>query len=832
MPFIFSIHMANTLWTIAKYWKAIFTKLDSGYNFLEQKDFVTHYVDREKQEKNNLIINWDTTRRYIGKIFKDPDKRSKKYYSDDFMIWSLKYLFEKTPSNWTVIVQIGPELSELMNWPEDVEDAMTQEEQKLYVQHIFDKYVNSGKIKKYKKKLKIVSFEENHKVLFSNLRDGKKEWDCLRDFKSKECPIILEDRINSFDIARYLHWVCHHNKAFFELIKGTKVKWVAKTDTNNPEYYWLIEIACRLQEFIQEGVYIQWWGVRQQNYDNIIRDIVHWSDKFPELKWLTNICQNKLSKKEETQQKFQWIYFDGDKNRDFIKKQRNAREIKTKAQSILYIVYWTWAALFTLFSYWAVSKVIEYNRVQKQIGIALENALKDQSVDVRFDNKPPMTVWKDYIYKREHLLGLSESLAERFYNQHNLGIFSDLTKQDIKLMALQLLTDHKLREIIDWEDIRYWTETKDYFIRNVLIPRYRMQFIKSWVNIDEIYPQYKKYEQWFINAMNYDQSKWEFKIDKKVIILPAVGEMDITDIDGIWDYYRGSVYKLWIYKKNWVPYLLAGYNTPLANESYNIDRWQDIAFDYFLQKNPIIEDIFNSFLLMYSNDHSYVWHNQQIKCYNDSVCIDSYKRDDLNAEIKRLVIRHFINTNSYKNWNDKQESINKYLERFAKDNQSKLMQLWFNLYPYKRFEIYKDAFQNSIDYYKEGDYKNDGHRKDDKLFVLTYKDFSDFNQEEYLWDYMLQNWDIFWLKVITYKWKRYIVWREISNPRIDKSWTYYVYDESYAIVHWKNVWEELLELIKNAKIKQILENKSKNKTDINKLNKEKRKRVYKNSSKP
>ena len=436
MPFIFSIHMANTLWTIAKYWKAIFTKLDSGYNFLEQKDFVTHYVDREKQEKNNLIINWDTTRRYIGKIFKDPDKRSKKYYSDDFMIWSLKYLFEKTPSNWTVIVQIGPELSELMNWPEDVEDAMTQEEQKLYVQHIFDKYVNSGKIKKYKKKLKIVSFEENHKVLFSNLRDGKKEWDCLRDFKSKECPIILEDRINSFDIARYLHWVCHHNKAFFELIKGTKVKWVAKTDTNNPEYYWLIEIACRLQEFIQEGVYIQWWGVRQQNYDNIIRDIVHWSDKFPELKWLTNICQNKLSKKEETQQKFQWIYFDGDKNRDFIKKQRNAREIKTKAQSILYIVYWTWAALFTLFSYWAVSKVIEYNRVQKQIGIALENALKDQSVDVRFDNKPPMTVWKDYIYKREHLLGLSESLAERFYNQHNLGIFSDLTKQDIKPSAI------------------------------------------------------------------------------------------------------------------------------------------------------------------------------------------------------------------------------------------------------------------------------------------------------------------------------------------------------------------------------------------------------------
>ena len=225
--------------------------------------------------------------------------------------------------------------------------------------------------------------------------------------------------------------------------------------------------------------------------------------------------------------------------------------------------------------------------------------------------------------------------------------------------------------------------------------------------------------------------------------------------------------------------------------------------------------------MLYSPDKSYLWHNQQVKCYNDSVFIDSYQRDDLNEKTKTLLIKHFVNTKIYKDGKHKQESINKYLERFIKDNKNALMQLWFNLYPYQRFEGYKDAFQNSIDYYNRGE-----QAQDRKLFGLTYKDFVDFDHEEYLWDYMLKNWDIIWLKIITYKWKRYIVWREIYKPLTEQMWIKYPYDDSYEILYWKYVWEEVFEIIKSSKIKQILEKKAKDKTDTNKLKKEQRTRVY------
>jgi hypothetical protein len=57
------------------------------------------------------------------------------------------------------------------------------------------------------------------------------------------------------------------------------------------------------------------------------------------------------------------------------------------------------------------------------------------------------------------------------------------------------------------------------------------------------------------------------------------------------------------------------------------------------------------------------------------VFIDSYQRDDLNEKTKTLLIKHFVNTKTYKDGKHKQESINKYLERFIKDNKNTLMQL-------------------------------------------------------------------------------------------------------------------------------------------------------------
>lgn len=813
--------MANTLWTFAKYGKEIFTKLDSGYNFLDQKNFVTHYIDREKQEWNNITLTWNTTHWYLGKIFKDPLKRSKSYYSDDFIIWSLKYLFEKTPQWWTVVIQIWPEISKLMNGDLDVQEAFSQNEQKDFIYNLFKKHILKNWLKKFSKKLIITSFDEQEPKLFESLKIGKEEWNTLKNIESEIKPELDQSDLNSLSIAKYLFWVCQHNKAFFELIKKTKVKWVEKWNNNTPEYYWLIEISCRLHDFLIKDIFIQWWGLRQQKYDNIIKIIIYWDSSYPELNNLTTLCQKILSNKSTSQQKFQGIYFDGQKNKELLDKQRNAKEIKLKSKAIAYGVS---AALIAILWYHTTSKIIKNNRIQEQIQLTLDESIKDQYVSVRFDKRPAMSVGEDISYKRQHIEWLAESISLKFCDEYGDG---DLTRQDIKLMILQLLTKPELRDIIDDEDISYSTSNKNYFIKNILIPHYSMQFIKNGITL-EPYLRYQKYEEAFINTLNYDVTQ-KFIIKKDIRSIGLAWNVDYTPINKIGTYYSGSLYDLWIYEKNGKDYLLAiphrEPNESYYDYEYDISRWQDIALDYFIQKYPVIEDVFNNFLIKYFQGKCYIGHNGRTKCRNGIHGIDSPQIDQLNKDLQKLIIKHFLTTHAYKNIQQdidhKQESIDTYLTKFISNQKDSLQKLGFAIVPYQRYIQYQDAFENTLEAQKSGK---------SQINSLSSVELANFNSE-YLGDYVMQNWDIFWLTLIHYKWKQYIIGREINKPLTEAMGVKYHYSDDYCLWYWSNVAEDFLWLLKKYKQQTILEEKSKDKTDIHKLKKQQRKWIHDNNSK-
>ena len=815
--------MANIIWKTLGYGKEIFTKLDSGYNFLEQKDFVTHYIDREKQEKNNVVLDGKTSRWYLWKIFKDPGKRSRSYYSDEFIIGSLKYLFEKTPENGTVVIQIWPELSELMNGQQDVQDAFSQHEEKKCIQDIFDRHIRKRGLKKFSKKLVITSFEQTNQKLFKSMRNGAKVWQPTQYLWAKYRPELYSSDMDALVIAKYLYRVCQNNEDFFELIKNTKTQWVIKTEHNSPEYYWMAEIACRLHDFLVGWIYIQWWWIRQQKYDNIIRIILNGDEKYPELRPLAIACQEVLSTKAENEQTFQWVYFDGKKNKEVLEKQKKAREIKIRLRAITYT---TMVALAALFTYHEVSKNIEKNRIEKEIQLTIDNAIKDQYIYIRFDNGPQRSVWAEIEYKRQHFNSLSESIAQRFCNEYNIG---DLTQQDIKLMVLQLLIKDWIRDIIDGEDIKYSLANKDRFIRNVLIPSFSIQFTKAWTDL-EPFKQFREYEDLFKSSINWNFPYWSVKVEKKSYSIPSVWEVDYTDVKKIWKYYFGGTNMVWTYEQDWKKYLVAYPMIELEGihnivEPYDASRWQDIAYDYFLQRYPVIEDIFNDFLLMYSKDKSYIWHNNKTECYNDTLSIDNVVRDELNEATKRLIIKHFVNTHAFtkvqkihtKDDDQYLETIATYLKKFAQDNQSDLEKLWFDIVPYQKFRKYKQAFQNTIDYYKNN--------KDGKMIIVTFKDMTGIEEQD-LWDYKTKYWNIISLKVITYEWKQYILGRENYNQAIEASWMNYSYPLDYSMNEGKGVWEEFLNMVKKIQQQQILAEKSKDKTDIDALKNNQRRRIY------
>lgn len=136
----------------------------------EKKNLMLNFVDYQKnrtKEETPEYLDNKHTRRYLGKIKKDPIQRNKSFYTDDFIEGSLLYLIQKSLPGDVITIQIGPELSEICNGKDDIKDAMAKEEEIQYIQNIFQTL--QQKTKK-NISLKITSFEDEHPDFFAKLR--------------------------------------------------------------------------------------------------------------------------------------------------------------------------------------------------------------------------------------------------------------------------------------------------------------------------------------------------------------------------------------------------------------------------------------------------------------------------------------------------------------------------------------------------------------------------------------------------------------------------------------------------------------------------------------
>jgi len=121
---------------------------------------------------------------------------------------------------------------------------MSFQEQKQFILEIATRYfprrVND---------LVIVNMEEekDNSELFSHLRNKG-----IVTLDTGDQEPVLPVNCTSLDIAKYLYRACKKNKQFFGRIKKLAPEdMVKKTEHNFPEYYGLIEIACRLNNIIK-----------------------------------------------------------------------------------------------------------------------------------------------------------------------------------------------------------------------------------------------------------------------------------------------------------------------------------------------------------------------------------------------------------------------------------------------------------------------------------------------------------------------------------------------------------------------------------------------------
>jgi len=354
--------------------KDYFTFLSQNEIFDISKKSISFLGDHNE---NDFIMRKKNCGWYVWKIFSDENGREKKLYNDNFVILSLAYLFYHSWEGHKIILKIWRNISELANWKDDVEDYMSLEEEKKYIMNIAKRYFPD----RYKD-LVLVDIEEDNPELFKILREKWINW--LDDWDRQP---ELSESFTSLDIAKYLYRVCKNNEVFYALIKKLiSEDQIKKTKDNYPNYYGLVEIACRIKDLLN-GITIQGWADRQNLYDDFIKLIIgdRWKiDKFPELQNLQDFCKSKLWEKEKFERVYIYkkIYTKLLEENEKKLSHRNKYWKITSAISLALLLVLSWSI-----GWYHFSNKKQRKQQQDKNEKLLEKTLLDKSVrDIHFDH--------------------------------------------------------------------------------------------------------------------------------------------------------------------------------------------------------------------------------------------------------------------------------------------------------------------------------------------------------------------------------------------------------------------------------------------------------------
>lgn len=436
-----------------------------GEKFRKIPWVISYYTNLKEQTINNIPeLNESNFRFYVWRTLKSEKNQ---LYSQDFYVWAIENLLKNTSNNSIIHIEIWAELKNIINDDQVGEsEKMSVSEQILYINNIIE-----NNFSKNSDKIKVNDLSKSHSELFSYL---KSSW---VEVKSKE--ITLEkDNINSLEIYKLLFNAVNEDEVLFKNVKATiplrlrnestKQKWI-----NNWNYYWLVEIAIRLTDYIK-WIHIQWWENRQRKYDKIISDILSWNYNY--IPTIINIYD--FIKQNNINYSFDSIYLDKRKYEKELQRESWLKKIKNQIWAIslaLSLAIWSWI--------WWVNYI--QNRQEAALQSKIDAYIVELSTQmpefIDFTDAFMRMVWWLKYDKLTFSRWNSEVLAKRF-----LSIYWNWDEESF--MKIQQMILESMKNAHDFFKIHTYllpTNWYDDFLKDEFIKNKKWTLISMWYNIEK-----------------------------------------------------------------------------------------------------------------------------------------------------------------------------------------------------------------------------------------------------------------------------------------------------------------------------------------------------------
>lgn len=775
---------AQNTWNSDARWRGFFRIL-RGKTSISDITKVVSYNDINWNPKQEIpILNAEISHIYMWKM----NEEEIWIYSDDFLKWILQYYFYCTPQSEKVTLELANCVSEVL-W-ENMQWFMNFKKQKEYIQDFVEKNFS----RKDAQRLEIIDLESRHPELFTQLRKHEKKikteavekwlsiweldqtpsFDKFEFLDSDKAPKLpdYEFSFSSLDIAKYLYRVCKNNALFFDKIKAIK------PEKAKSEFYPLIEISIRLTDFLN-WVNIQWWAIKQKNYDAIIREIINPYkniSQYPEIAQLREFCKQRIWERS-----FETIYMDGNskKYRAFTEKIEWEKHETSTRRRILW--FSSWMLLSALMIYWQVY-MHQRQKLQKQTQETIKEIFENRKVTRSWD----MWWWEyEWNQKIEQVNTYIQTIYDRFIFRY--GSIWKFSEEGFKSKIIDCLNDQEVLNLL-W-NYRWYDNmvTEDNIIDNYLIPRNIWEFRMSWINTTP-YSKYLKYTDAFVNTILL-QEDWETNRDESIKTAWyrwMYNNMKV--VDEIWAYWAKEqwmyssivyVYQLAKVQRWWKLYILATWSPCFQNfkksENYELYtyRWRELAIDFLKQTYPIVNELMDQYLLRY------------YKRYSNSWDLNWYYKESIPWDIQLLILRDFLSKWLLKKIDKKQtDKIVSYLDEFVIQNQDKLKKIQSgispdlipinpSLTPNGILEPYEQAMKNIIEDKEKvfnGNARLPVSRRstDDKEKIVSP-----------LWKYRASDGKMYLVWKVKIDWKEYLY--------AEEEWRLYKDKNEYGVYYWEIV---------------------------------------------
>ena len=440
-------------------------------SLLEEKKVLKYRHKDKVSSAWEIFANTGKCAWYLGKTRKEDNSMYDADFITAIVINAINYN-QKTGKKAIVVQTTG--VYDILKSQEDIH-AISIAEQKQLISDVISKYFGN----KAKDMIEFRLLDDMHPRLFELIRT---KW---IDGLETEQQIDLSQAPNdSLSLAQYLYRAMQHNPKLQEKMFGLK-QWLDQNDVLNP-YYGMLEVACRLSDFLH-GTNTQCGEVRQNIYDDIIKTILYGDiKKYPELQTLQQeYTRPKTQWVNDDRPNFNTIYVDGKKFDEYIKEQLQERKlskqknIKSFAQiALLALLMWTWI--------YAGNKM--YEQYQKECFLEQkQKQIKDNLLASYAPNK--VEYFNEQIDK-------SIKIIKTFYGIQDDSYVQGLVRPYMN--AHPELTKYIMQQTWEWDLLYIGIPICNYIAMLIMKDQEKINFLEFYGD-DQLW--YKKYDIYIPNML-------------------------------------------------------------------------------------------------------------------------------------------------------------------------------------------------------------------------------------------------------------------------------------------------------------------------------------------